>query len=103
MMETERITNEVMDRHQIPTRQQVELDRQWRETGYEELGIGFDHTDILGEIPNTREMPPDCTGGALIFLVGALGIELMTVIIWGLLELRHSIMFLAHWLVSHAH
>ena len=97
MTDTERITNEVMDMHQIPTRRQVELDRQWSETGYEELGIGFDHTgqyhyplaNVLGEGPNISN--------ALAFEV------LSALVLWGLVELHHPIMLVAHWLVSHAH
>jgi hypothetical protein len=111
MMEAERITNEVMDRNQMPTRRQVELDRQWSETGYEELGIGFDHTgqydyphaNALGEGPNVSELRND---DGIAFFTGvrnalAMGV-LAGLVIWGLWELHHPIMLLTHWLVSHA-
>ena len=108
-METERITNEVMDMYQIPTRRQVELDRQWAETGYEELGIGFDHTgqyplaNVLGEGPNVSELRNE---DGIAFFEGvrkALAMEVLAgLVIWGLWELHHPIMLMAHWLVAHA-
>jgi len=111
MTETERVTNEVMDMNQIPTRRQVELDRQWSETGYEELGIGFDHTgqydyphaNALGEGPNVSELRND---DGIAFFTGirnALAFEVLAgLAIWGLWELHYPIMVLAHWLVAHA-
>ena len=111
MMVTERITNEVMDRHQIPTLRQVELDRQWAETGYEELGIGFNHTgqyhyplaNVLGEGPNVSKLRNDDGIGFFTGIRNALAFEVLAgLVIWGLWELHHPIMLLAHWLVAHA-
>ena len=111
MTETERITNEVMDRNNIPSREQVELDRQWAATGYEELGIGFDHTgqyhyphaNVLGEGPNVSVLRHD--EGHVFFegIRNALAMEVIAgLVIWGLWELHHPIMILARWLVSYA-
>ena len=109
MTETERITNEVMDRSNIPSREQVELDKAWAATGYEELGIGFDHTgqyhyphaNVLGGGPNTSEMPND---DGIAFFTGirnALAIEVLAgLVIWGLWELHYPIMVMIHWMVS---
>jgi hypothetical protein len=112
MMEAERITNEVMDRNQMPTRRQVELDRQWSETGYEELGIGFDHTgqydyphaNALGEGPNVSTLPPDEGLAFVRYIGGVLAFEaLVGIAIWGMWELHRPVMLMVHWLVSHAY
>ena len=112
MTETERITNEVMDGSNIPSREQVELDKAWAATGYEELGIGFDHAgqyhyphaNVLGEGPNVSKLRND---DGIAFFTGirnALAFEVLAgLVIWGMWELHHPIMLLAHWLVSHAH
>jgi len=111
MTETERIANEVMDRNNIPSREQVELDKAWAATGYEELGIGFDHTgqyhyplaNVLGEGPNVSELRND---DGIAFFTGirnALAFEVLAgLVIWGAWELHRPIMLLTHWLVSHA-
>ena len=112
MMEAERITNEVMDRNQMPTRRQVELDRQWSETGYEELGIGFDHTgqydyphaNALGEGPNVSTLPPDEGLAFVRYIGGVLAFEaLVGIAIWGMWELHRPVMLMVRWLVSHAY
>ena len=78
MTETERITNEVMDRHIIPPEGQVKVDQEWAETRDE----GF----ALEGVRN---------GLAMEVLAG--------LILWGMWELHQPIMILAYWLVGHAH
>ena len=108
MTETERITNEVMDRSNIPSREQVELDKAWAATGYEELGIGFDHTgqyhyphaNVLGGGPNTSEMPT-VTPNLFIGARNGLILEVLAgLVIWGLWELHYPIMVMIHWMVG---
>jgi hypothetical protein len=110
MTETERITNEVMDRSNIPSREQVELDKAWAATGYEELGIGFDHTgqyhyphaNVLGEGPNVILLPRRF--GVFIGIRNALAFEVLAgLVIWGLWELHYPAMVLIHAVMSHAH
>lgn len=75
MTETERITNEVMGKY-----------------GYDENGkLHTPDGEVLGE-------------DALAGVVNAMAIGVLAgLVIWGLWELHHPIMLLAHWLVSHAH
>ena len=84
MTETERITNEVMNRHKIGDGEYV-------------------HANVLGEGLNVSELPHD---DGIAFFTGirnALVMEIMAVlVIWGLWELHYPIMVLAHWLVAHA-
>jgi len=111
MTETERITNEVMDRSNIPSREQVELDKAWAATGYEELGIGFDHTgqyhyplaNVLGEGPNVSELRNDDGTALFIGICNTFAFEVLAgLVIWGLWELHHPMFALARWLVAHA-
>ena len=91
MTETERITNQVMDDY-----------------GFDATGTyhapEYPHANVLGEGSNVSELRNE---DGLNFFVGirnAFAFEVLAgLVIWGLWELRYPIMFLAHWLVSHAH
>ncbi len=91
MMETERITNQIMTDY-----------------GFDATGTyhapEYPHANILGEGLNVSELRND---DGIAFFTGirnALVFEVLAgLVIWGLWELHHPIMFLAHWLVSHAH
>jgi hypothetical protein len=94
------------------TERQIKIDQEWEETGYEEMGIGFDHTgqyhyplaNVLDEGPNVSESHND---DGIAFFEGirnALAMEVLAgLVIWGLWELHHPIMVLIHWLVANAH
>ena len=90
MTETERITNEVMSN--------CGFDANGRYHSPE-----YPHANVLGEGPNVSELRND---DGIAFFTGirnALAFEVLAgLVIWGLWELHHPIMFLAHWLVSHA-
>ena len=108
MTETERITNEVMDRHQTGS----PMTLNGRTNGLSVSGnvLTVTHTDgeyvhanILGEGPNVSELRND---DGIAFFTGIrnmLAFEVLAgLVIWGLWELHHPIMFLAHWMVAHA-
>jgi hypothetical protein len=90
MMETERITNQIMNDY-----------------GFDATGTyhapEYPHANILGEGLNVSELRND---DGIAFFTGirnALVFEVLAgLVIWGLWELHHPIMLLAHWLVSHA-
>jgi hypothetical protein len=74
MTETERITNEVMSKY------------------------GYDENDKL-HTPDGEVLGED----ALVGAGTAMALEVLAgLVIWGLWELHHPIMLLAHWLVAHA-
>jgi hypothetical protein len=88
MTETERITNEVMNKY-----------------GFDEEGeCHFPLANVLGEGPNVSTLPNEDGLNFFIGIRNGLIIEVLAgLVIWGLWELHHPIMFLTHWLVSHAH
>ncbi len=90
MTETERITNEVMSNY-----------------GFDATGTyhapEYPHANVLGEGPNVSELPHDDGIAFFIGIRNALAFEVLAgLVIWGLWELHHPIMFLAHWIVDHA-
>ena len=91
MTETERITNEVMSNCGFDAKGRYQA-------------LEYPHANVLGEGPNVSELPNE---DGLNFFVGIrnmLAFEVLAgLVIWGLWELHHPIMLLAHWLVSHAH
>lgn len=110
MAETERITNEVMNRNNIPSREQVELDNAWSDTGYEELGIGFDHTgqyhyplaNVLGEGPNTSRLPDDPLA-VFVGIRNMLILEFLAgLVIWGVWELHYPLFILIRMVMNYA-
>jgi hypothetical protein len=87
MTETERITNEVMSNY-----------------GFDAKGEYFyPLSDVLGEGPNVSELRNDEGVNVFVGVRNALAMEVLAgLVIWGMWELHHPIMLLAHWLVSHA-
>jgi hypothetical protein len=88
MMETERITNQVM-----------------ADYGFDATGTyhapEYPHANVLGEGLNVSVLPRRL--GFFIGIRNALAMEVLAgLVIWGLWELHHPIMFLAHWMVAHA-
>lgn len=80
-------------------------DKDMDEFGYDAAGQyhAYPHSNILGNCRNSSEMPNDLRG-LFAGVRNAFAIEIFgALILWGLWELHHPIMFLAHWLVSHAH
>ena len=90
MTETERITNEVMSN--------CGFDAKGRYHAPE-----YPHANVLGEGPNVIVRGND---EGLAFFEGIRNLmafeTLAGLVIWGLWELHHPIMLLAHWLVAHA-
>jgi hypothetical protein len=88
MTDTERITNQIMTDY-----------------GFDATGAyhapEYPHANILGEGPDVSELVGE--GYALEGVRNAIILEVFTgLVIWGLWELHHPIMFLAHWMVAHA-
>ena len=90
MTETERITNEVMSN--------CGFDANGRYHAPE-----YPLANVLGEGPNVSELANEDGLNFLVCIRNAFAFEALAgLVIWGLWELHHPIMFLAHWLVSHA-
>lgn len=90
MAETERITNEVMNDYGFDAKGRYHAPE-------------YPLANVLGEGPNVSELRNE---DGIAFFEGvrkALAMEVLAgLVIWGLWELHHPIMLLAHWLVDHA-
>ncbi len=63
----------------------------------------YPHANVLGEGPNVSELPHDDRIAFFTGVRNALAMEVLAgLLIWGLWELHHPIMFLAHGLMRHA-
>jgi hypothetical protein len=90
MTETERITNEVMSNY-----------------GFDATGTyhapEYPHANVLGGGPNVSELPNEYGLNFFVGIRNAFAFDVLAgLVIWGLWELHHPVMLLAHWLVSHA-
>ena len=90
MTETERITNEVMSN-----------------CGFDATGTyhapEYPHANVLGEGPNVSELRNEDGLNVFVGIRNAFAFKVLAgLVIWGLWELHHPIMLLAHWLVAHA-